>query len=1446
MDAMTLPPFPDTFPRLMKDGPHMANPSIWDSRICNCRLLDDDDDDDDDDNTKIKNKEEKREKIQSLDSHLKTVKELVKACADQVTRTATDLKAAEATHTDMINSQSDVIQITKRISRSKLWNTADYRQYLSTLTEHRHVMDVYGYLNLLKEGNSAIRSKTFNNNNNTGNNDDATQKDKDAKNDKNKRSRRFDWDYYRTCTSEGLRSVCYKFALSPNRVGIKLEDNLTLPNGFSWDKLMPQEDGTNTNTNTTKIEATPSDPKDWEPPLVEESDPRTFASDMVGSGELILLSTAHGETDDAHPELLDPLRGCRYVAAMELAFEPRIRRHLRAIYRLNAVLTTRPTKKGLDSIDYFHEFYGLHLLRQKPIKDHFPMDEREAELRKTGLSLEERQMLDEETKRRERDSCLQFMNLLKAERSNHLKIHIHLPYTDQGDDAHWYKQKDDFFNSREMQDHSCLMTELEKVYLPSNDDSTEWNDERRKILRLALTSILLPQFEAETRRDLREASTKIAIDAAGKNLQRMSMEGPYRPSHLLGENRFIQPTGDLKIVGVSVSSDSRDASYLAALSERGELTDHLAIPVGTQVDDPKMREKVITFLMHARPAAILVGTHGGLSSRLVSRKLGDLVTQATERWNNRGIQGQDEDDDEFQEKQKQFELMYNIHDDDEEEDFEWKCNVDLIDDNVSQLFGRSVRGKKEFPEASVNLKCAISIARHAKDPLAELCYAWSVASDMGTFGTEMLFLNIHPLQQVLPKSILLREYERALCHAVAQVGVDVNLACTFDHLHGLLSFVPGFGPRKAASLKQSLVRTGGVVASRKDLLAKRFLGPVVYSNAVAFIRIRSVGALENKSLHPLDDTRLHPDVYHRHNWAVKIAKDAFEIAETSESGADKENETYTALRDAMQDSKSQVKALFLATKEEYEHVHGRWDDVGKWDPKINVPSERWQDKVEDLDLETFAEMIETNNMGKWLSHLIMIKWEFRLPFEDPRKPMEPLDREVLFQLITGETDQTLCAGKEVTGKVARNTEFGSRIKLEGDVPGFIPLRNLADGHVESAEDIVKVGSVITAIITEVKKDHMCCDLSLKSEDFLRQPSEWGRPKSLPPLDQFFDKHSASLLEADMNKEREARMAALQLTLKKTRIDGNESMDVDQNEKRSSRVTRRACAHPAFRNARNDEVLKELKEGGESMVGEALIRPSSKVADCLAVNWMFRPGIIKVIEVSEEDKDNDASIGNTLKIKDEAYGSIDELLARYISPLNDRVEEAINHRKFSKLSEDHVDEKLKQMKKANPAGVFYYLCWNEKYPGYLSLRYIINTARHHAIGLAPDGFVWFRKTYPTLDKLLNAFKINPRGPSTPSMPPKSSKPQPPSRPSESRAPRWGARSIPAPPSVPPPPPTNTYVAPVTAVAASGWNQPPPALPPLPNYQPMPSHPPTNSWGPPPPPPPPPTYPPNLHH
>ena len=295
-----------------------------------------------------------------MEKNLANVQGLLQTCAEKVASLEAQVKNAGDQNQDFMKDQGPARRVMKKVCRKNLWNAEDILEYLSGLLDVRHILDVNIYLSLIKEGNDAIQKKEM-----------PSSGDPDKKADDRRKSRRFDRDFYRTCVSEGHRDICYRFLLSPYRVGIKLEDMASETQQFDFSKRMPGE-------------KSPT-PQNWVPPMILSQSPSVFANNLVGSGDLVLLSSTSGADPDDQ-EAKDPLRGCRYVAAMELAHEPRVRRHLRNIYRRHAVLTTRPTKKGMEQIDAFHDYYGLHLIKNKPIKEHFPMDEKESNEKKESSS----------------------------------------------------------------------------------------------------------------------------------------------------------------------------------------------------------------------------------------------------------------------------------------------------------------------------------------------------------------------------------------------------------------------------------------------------------------------------------------------------------------------------------------------------------------------------------------------------------------------------------------------------------------------------------------------------------------------------------------------------------------------------------------------------------------------------------------------------------------------------------------------------------------------------------------------------------------------------------------------------------------------------------------------------------------------------------------------------
>ena len=180
------------------------------------------------------------------------------------------------------------------------------------------------------------------------------------------------------------------------------------------------------------------------------------------------------------------------------------------------------------------------------------MDQTELQERKAGRGPEECREIDKELEDQQKNSCLQYLNIHKAERTGHVTVAIHLPISEEYGEE-WFKASESY-SDREKQDLTELAALLEKVCLPMEVDSLEWNE-------------------------LEEAAFKTGIAGASENLHKMAMEGPYRPGHLqLGVSRFIYPTEDLRMVGICCPQDPKEPTYLVSVSECGELNDHLAIP----------------------------------------------------------------------------------------------------------------------------------------------------------------------------------------------------------------------------------------------------------------------------------------------------------------------------------------------------------------------------------------------------------------------------------------------------------------------------------------------------------------------------------------------------------------------------------------------------------------------------------------------------------------------------------------------------------------------------------------------------------------------------------------------------------------------------------------------------------------------------------------------------
>lgn len=89
---------------------------------------------------------------------------------------------------------------------------------------------------------------------------------------------------------------------------------------------------------------------------------------------------------------------------------------------------------------------------------------------------------------------------------------------------------------------------------------------------------------------------------------------------------------------------------------------------------------------------------------------------------------------------------------------------------------------------------SISLGRRTQEPLQEFAPLASSPDD------EILALQMHPLQKELSSDTLRAYLEEELVTRVNDVGVDVHYLQEHPHAVGMLQFVCGLGPRKAAAI----------------------------------------------------------------------------------------------------------------------------------------------------------------------------------------------------------------------------------------------------------------------------------------------------------------------------------------------------------------------------------------------------------------------------------------------------------------------------------------------------------------------------------------------------------------------------------------------------------------------------------------------------------------------
>lgn len=160
----------------------------------------------------------------------------------------------------------------------------------------------------------------------------------------------------------------------------------------------------------------------------------------------------------------------------------------------------------------------------------------------------------------------------------------------------------------------------------------------------------------------------------------------------------------------------------------------------------------------------------------------------------------------------------------------------IVNEAGASVYSASELARAEFPDLDVSLRGAVSIARRAQDPLAEL-----VKIDPKSIGVGMY-------QHDVDQKALGEALDHTVERVVNAVGVDLNTASP-----ALLRHVAGLGPKLAEAIVQHRDAHGPFV-SRESVRKVKGLGPRAFEQAAGFLRVPEAANL-------LDNTGVHPESY---------------------------------------------------------------------------------------------------------------------------------------------------------------------------------------------------------------------------------------------------------------------------------------------------------------------------------------------------------------------------------------------------------------------------------------------------------------------------------------------------------------------------------------------------------------------------------------------------------
>jgi transcription elongation factor SPT6 len=295
------------------------------------------------------------------------------------------------------------------------------------------------------------------------------------------------------------------------------------------------------------------------------------------------------------------------------------------------------------------------------------------------------------------------------------------------------------------------------------------------------------------------------------------------------------------------------------------------------------------------------------------------------------------------------------------------------------------------------------------------------------------------------------------------------------------------------------------------------------------------------------------------------------------------------------------------------------------------------DNIHELDLEGYAKDIQKNLGIRKRATLETIRAEISEPYEEIRQTFAMMTSDEIFTMLTGETKESLHEGMVIPVQIKKTFPDHIEVRLECGVEGGVGEVEFPEGvgsGRQAPKDVFQPHQTVQAKIVFLNRKAMTAQLSLRA-DLIRQTTV--RVDRIPG-------------DWDDQQEAEDKKAA------------------EREKEVASGRPNRVVNHPlffSFNSAQAEEYL------GSKEVGDAVIRPSSKGFDHLAVTWKVGENSFQHIDVLEMNKANEYSIGKQLRVGKQIYSDLDELIVSHVQAMARKVAELTRDERFQKGTKEET-------------------------------------------------------------------------------------------------------------------------------------------------------------------------------